>query len=174
MAGSPAAKAGIEAGDVITAVNGKTITDARDLARTIGMMAPESTAKLDVLHKGERKTVTVTLAKLTSDQGPKGEHKSASNNAVPKLGLTLAPATDVAGAGKEGVAVVGVNPEGPAAAQGLQTGDVILQVGNKTVSNPDEIKSALKDALAGGKHAVLMRVKNADGTRFVAVPVGKA
>ena len=174
MAGSPAAKAGIESGDVITAVNGKTIKDARDLARTIGMMAPETSAKLDVLHKGEHKTVTVTLAKLTNDQGSKGGHKSASNNAVPKLGLTLAPASDVAGAGDKGVAVVGVNPDGPAAAQGLQTGDVILQVGNKSVSSPDEVKSAMNDARSSGKHNVLMRVKNANGTRFVAVPVGKA
>ena len=130
--------------------------------------------KLDVLHKGEQKTVTVTLAKLASDHGPKGAHKSASNNAVPKLGLTLAPAKDVAGAGDKGVAVVGVNPDGPAAEKGFQTGDVILQVGNKTVSNAGEVQSALKDAQASGKHNVLMRVKNANGTRFVAVPVGKA
>ena len=174
MAGSPAAKAGIEAGDVITAVNGKKIKNARDLARTIGMMAPETTAKLDVLHKGEHKTVTVTLAKLTSDTGHKGEHKSASNNAVPKLGLTLAPANDVAGAGDKGVAVINVDPNGPAASKGFQSGDVILQVGNKVVSSPDEVKSAIKDAAASGKHNVLMRVKNAQGTHFVAVPVGKA
>ncbi len=174
MAGSPAAKAGIEAGDVITAVNGKKVKDSRDLARTIGMMAPETSVKLDVLHKGEQKILTVKLAKLASDQGPKGEHKSASNNAVPKLGLSLAPANDVAGAGDKGVAVVEVNPNGPAAEKGFKAGDVILQVGNKTVSSPDEVKSAMNDARSSGKHNVLMRVKNANGTRFIAVPVGKA
>ncbi len=175
MAGSPAAKADIHAGDVITAVNGKTIKNARDLARTIGMMAPKSTVKLTVLHNGDQKTVTVTLAKLVSDNGHSGhEHKSASNSSVPKLGLTLAPANDVAGAGKEGVAVVGVNPDGPAAAQGFQQGDVILQVGSTTVSKPSQVEQAIKEAHNGGKHAVLMRVKNANGTHFVAVPLGKA
>ena len=176
MAGSPAAKAGIQAGDVITAVNGKKIKNARDLARTIGMMAPQSSAKLTVLHNGNQKTLTVTLAKLASNNDHKAgnQDKSASNSSVPKLGLTLAPANDVAGAGKEGVAVVGVNPNGPAAAQGFQEGDVILQVGNKTVSNPSQVEAAIKEAHNGGKHAVLMRVKNANGIHYVAVPLGKA
>ena len=56
--GSPAAKAGIEAGDVITAVNGAEVKDARDLARNISTIAPGSSVKLDVLHKGEAKTLT--------------------------------------------------------------------------------------------------------------------
>ncbi|MEJ2625411.1 MAG: Do family serine endopeptidase [Pseudolabrys sp.] len=173
MAGSPAAKAGIKAGDVITAVNGKKIKNARALARTIGMMAPDSEAKIDVLHNGEHKTVTVKLAKLESGQSHNGAG-SASSNEVPKLGLTLAPANDVAGAGKEGVAVINVDPNGPAAERGFQSGDVILQVAGKTVSNPGEIEGALKQARASGKHNVLMRVKNANGTRFIAVPTGKA
>ncbi len=178
MADSPAARAGIEAGDVITAVNGKAIKDARELARTIGMMAPDSKVKLDLLHKGKQKTVEVTLAKLKGDKTASNEsgtgEKPASGNTVPKLGLTLAPASDVAGAGDKGVAVVEVNPDGPAAGKGFQTGDVILQVGNKTVSSPDEVRSAMQDAAKSGKHNVLMRVKNAKGTRFVAVPLGKA
>ena len=60
--------------------------------------------------------------------------------------------------------MVGVNPNGPAATHDFRTGDVILQVGNKTVS----------DAGDNGKHNVLMRVKNATGIRFVAMPLGKA
>jgi serine protease Do len=173
MAGSPAARAGIKAGDVITSVNGKKIKNARDLARTIGMMAPQSTAKLTVLHNGEQKTLTVKLAKMASDH-PHNNTKSASNDSVPKLGLTLSPASDVAGAGKQGVAVINVDPNGPAAAQGFQQGDVILQVGNKTVTKPSQVAEAIKEAHNNGKHAVLMRVKNANGTRFIAVPLGKA
>ena len=53
--GSPAAKAGIESGDVITAVNGKAVKDARDLARTIGTMAPDSAVKLDIFRKASRR-----------------------------------------------------------------------------------------------------------------------
>jgi serine protease Do len=176
MAGSPAAKAGIKAGDVITAVNGKKIKDARDLARTIGLMAPDTTVKLDVLHNGEHKTLTVTLAKQTPAHTAKAgaQEKSASNNPLPKLGLTLAPASQVAGAGDKGVAVVGVNPGGPAAARGFQPGDVILRVGGKEVANAGDVRTAMREARASGKHDVLMRVKNANGARFIAVPVGKA
>jgi serine protease Do len=173
MADSPAAKAGIKAGDVITAVNGTPVKDSRDLARTIGMMAPGTSVKVALVHKGEAKTLSVTLAKLPSErsaQAKTGQKQAA--NGIPHLGLTLAPASDVAGAGNKGVAVVGVDPDGPAAQRGFQTGDVILDVGGKTVANVDQVRSAMREARASGKRDVLMRVKTADAsTRFIAVPV---
>ena len=64
QADSPAAKAGIEAGDVITAVDGKPVKDARDLAKKIGAMPPKTSVKLAVLHKGSEKTVTLTLGEM--------------------------------------------------------------------------------------------------------------
>jgi len=173
VADSPAAKAGIVPGDVITAVNGKTVKDSRDLARTIGMMAPGTSVKIALVHKGEAKTLNVTLAKLPSERSAQAEtgQKQAAN-AVPHLGLTLAPASDVAGAGDKGVAVVGVDPDGPAAERGFQTGDVILDVGGKTVANVGEVRKAMREARANGKHDVLMRVKTANASmRFIAVPV---
>ena len=120
----------------------------------------------------------MTLAKLPSDQSAKaktGENeKSASEKALPHLGLTLAPASDVAGAGGKGVAVINIDPDGPAAARGLRTGDIILDVGGKSVAKASDVRSAIREARSSGKHDVLMRVKAANGTRFVAVPVGKA
>ena len=64
QANGPAAKAGIESGDVITAVNGETVKDARELARTIGGLAPGNAVKLNVLHKGQDKVVNLTLGQL--------------------------------------------------------------------------------------------------------------
>ncbi len=64
QSGSPAAKAGIKSGDVITAVNGTPVKDARDLARTIGMLAPDSAVKLDIVRQGEQQTVSLTLAQM--------------------------------------------------------------------------------------------------------------
>jgi serine protease Do len=172
--GSPAAKAGIEAGDVITSVNGDAVKDSRDLARTISMMAPGSQVKLDVLHKGETKPMTLTLGEMPNDhQANASETQPKSSEGTPHLGLSLAPAGDVEGAGQKGVVVTAVDPEGPAADHGFQTGDVILNVGGKAVGSVDDVRSALTQANAAGKHSVLMQVKTADATRFVAVPLAK-
>jgi serine protease Do len=70
--------------------------------------------------------------------------------------------------------VTGVDPEGPAADSGLHTGDVILDVGGKSVTSPDDVRNAVRQAASQGKHSVLMRVKSADQTKFVAVPVSHA
>jgi serine protease Do len=173
---SPAAKSGIKTGDVITAINGKAVKDSRDLARTIGMMAPDTAIKLDVLHNGESKTLNVTLAKMPNARTAKADNgRREASNSAGHLGLTLAPAGAVAGAGNQGVAVVGVDPNGPAAEHGFQAGDIILDISGKAVSNVNDVRSALHDAQASGKHDVLMRVKTAQaGTRFIAVPIGQA
>ncbi|MCK1390618.1 Do family serine endopeptidase [Bradyrhizobium sp. 1] len=170
--GSPAAKAGIEAGDVITAVNGTAIKDSRDLARTIATLAPGSSVKLDVVHKGDSKTVTLALGELPNERQAKAdEGKAQSGNGTPRLGLALAPAGEVQGAGQKGVVVTEVDPQGPAAQHGIQTGDVILNVGGKPVANVGDVRSELAQAKSSGKNSVLLQVKNADATRFVAVPL---
>ena len=170
---TPAAKAGIQAGDVITAVNGTAIKDSRGLAREISGMAPGSSAKLDILRKGESKTITVTLAELPNKmpkQANAGEGETSPS--VPHLGLSVAPAGQVAGAGEKGVVITAVDPDGPAAEHGLQSGDVILDVAGKSVASVSDLRKALSDAKSGGKHDVLMRIKTADNTHFVAVPIG--
>ncbi len=176
QSGSPAAKAGIKSGDVITAVNGAPVKDARDLARTIGMLAPDSAVKLDFMRQGEQKTVSVTLAQMPNSEqvASNGSEQNAEPSGVPHLGLQVAPAKDVSGAGNEGVVVTGVDPDGPAAERGFQTGAVILDVGGKAVANAGDIRHALTEAKSKGKHDVLMRVKMGDTTRFVAMPLGKA
>jgi serine protease Do len=174
QADTPAAKAGIQAGDVITAVNGTAIKDSRGLAREISGMTPGSSAKLDILRKGEAKTVTVTLATMPNKpekQANAGESEESARG-VPHLGLSVAPAGEVAGAGEKGVVITAVDPDGPAAEHGLQSGDVILDVGGKSVASVSDLRSALSDAKSSGKHDVLMRIKSADNTHFVAVPIG--
>jgi serine protease Do len=175
---SPAAKAGIMAGDVITAVNGSPVKDARDLAKQIGNMAPASTAKLTVWRKGEEKTFSVALGELPNQREARGNMTPDSSGPegtdVPRLGLTVVPAGQVAGSGSEGVVVTEVDPNGIASDQGVKTGDVILEVGGKKVANPSDVRSALREAQKEGKRTILMRVKSGDATRFVALRLGKA
>src|SRR5271169_3857924 len=169
---SPAAKAGIMAGDVITTLDGNAVKDSHALARKVGAMAPGSSVKLGVLHNGSERTVTLTLGTLPDERqanaAPQGTEKGA-----PRLGLTLAPANTV-GAGSQGVAVTAVDPDGPAAERGMQSGDIILDVAGKAVSNPADVTKELADLHKAGKHTVLMRVKSGNATKFVAVPLGNA
>jgi len=172
QADTPAAKAGVQAGDVITAVNGTAIKDSRSLAREISAMAPGSSAKLDILRKGEQTSISVTLAAMPDQPEKQAEASEMDKGSAPHLGVAVAPASEVAGAGNKGVVITAVDPEGPAAEHGLQSGDIILDVGGKSVGSTSELRTALSEAKSGGKHDVLMRVKSADNTRFVAMPIG--
>src|SRR3954468_22217267 len=179
QANGPAAKAGIESGDVITSVNGESVKDARELARTIGGLAPGATVKLNVLHKGQDKVVNLTLGQLPNTIEAKADidkdsGKGASRGTdVPKLGMTVAPADSVAGAGKEGVVITEVDPKSAAAERGFKEGDVILEVGGKSVSTAGEVRDAINTARTDNKNSVLMRVKSGGQSRFVAVPIAK-
>jgi serine protease Do len=176
QSGSPAAKAGILAGDVITAVDGHDVRNSRDLARQIGAMAPGTPAKLTIWRKGETKTVSLTIGEAPDQRQANAgaEQQGEPSSGAPHIGLTLAPATEVGGAGNQGVAVVGVDPNGPAAEEGIKTGDVILDIAGKAVSKPEDVRQELASLYRSGKHSVLMRVQSTDGTRFVAVPFAKA
>src|SRR5262249_60884996 len=126
---SPAAKSGIAAGDVITAVDDKPVKDARDLAKRIGALAPKASVKLTVLHNGVEKVVTLTLGEMPNGKEARASVDEGDSGAdLGKLGLTLAPAARVAGAGAEGVVITGVDSSGVAADHGFSTGDVILEV----------------------------------------------
>jgi serine protease Do len=170
----PAAKAGVEAGDVITAVNGEPVKDARELARVIGGLAPGSTVKLDVLQKGKSKVVSLTLGKLPNDKQAKADiegdgKSSAQGTDVPRLGLTLAPAGKADG--KDGVVIAKVEPNSAAADRGVKKGDVILEVAGKSVAKPGDVSDALEAARADKKSSVLMRLRSGDASRYVAVPL---
>jgi serine protease Do len=177
QAGSPAAKAGVESGDVITAVDGHTVKDARDLARQIGAMTPASEVKLSVWRKGEEKSFSMKLGELPNMRDARADvapdSKSAARD-VPKLGLMLAPADAIAGSSSEGVMVTEVDPDGVASEHGLKIGDVILDVAGKKVATPADVRDAVSDAYKNGKRTVLMRVKSEKMTKFVAIPLARA
>ncbi|RVU17729.1 Do family serine endopeptidase [Methylobacterium oryzihabitans] len=172
---TPAAKAGLKSGDVIQQVNGEAVADARELSRKIASLKPGTKVELTYLRGGRSDTAQVTLGTLPNEAkvASRDDRGSGRGEGQPRLGLGLAPA-DAVGAGREGVAVVSVDPDGPAAAKGIQEGDIILDVGGQPVSTLSDVAGRIRAAESDGRKAILMRVRNDKGTRFVAVALQKS
>ena len=108
----------------------------------------------------------MTVAAAPVDKQGNVEPAQASDgNELAKLGLTLSP-----NRGDDGVMVTEVEPDSPAADEGLRRGDVILEVGGKAVSRPSQVADEIDAAKSGGKKSVLFRVQSDEGERFLALP----
>ncbi len=155
---------------MVTSVNGESVANSHDLARKIAALGPKKEAELSIIRNGSPQTVKITLGALPDDRQAKADAPAEhAKDAMAKYGMTLAPAAEVDGAGKTGVVVADVDPDGAAAQKGIQTGDVILEVAGKPVSRPSDVKAAIDAAKADGKKSVLMHVKTEDSSRFVAL-----
>ncbi|MGO9807226.1 MAG: Do family serine endopeptidase [Rhodomicrobium sp.] len=169
---SPAVKAGLKSGDVITAVDNENITDARGLARKIAGIAPGTDVTLAIDRDGKPENVAVKIGRM-KQQIQRASNEQDDQQQDEKLGLELAPARDVEGEGNQGVAVVGVQPGGEGAGLGISAGDVILKAGGKNVSTPPEFKDAIKAAKSAGRKFALVLLKHGQNEIYVAVPVSK-
>jgi serine protease Do len=170
QADAPAARAGLEPGDVITSVNGQAVTNPRDLAVEIAAVQPDEQARLQVLHEGETKTVDVKVGQLPNEQMATSEHGQESKG---RIGVALAPLSpDLSDQlnvpdGTRGVVVRSVEPGSPADQAGLEAGDVIVGVGGKKVTSPSDAASAIRGAAKD--HAVALRIIRNGQAAFVAV-----
>ena len=178
VAGSPAAKAGLQPGDVIEAVNGQKIDSPRDLALTVASVAPGDEAKIHILRDGQERDVAVKVGEQPAEKMAQTEPGEPAGHG--QLGLALGPLTPGSRDqlqvpdGQEGAVVRSVRPGSPAEEAGLRPGDVIVGVGNQTVSSPSEATKAIGSALDGKTHAVALRVLR-DGTiAFVGVTVDQS
>ncbi|UEM06143.1 DegQ family serine endoprotease [Skermanella rosea] len=179
---SPAAKAKLAAGDVILALDGRPVDTIKDLTRMVADSKTGSTVKLDVLRRGKRETVSVTLDAMpdqpqvaAATQSPDGPGAAQTDSV---LGLTLS-SIDATGRrrfglseGVEGVLVVGL--EDTADGVNLRPGDVITEVGNERVAAPAQIAAKVQEAREAGRGAVLLRVNRQGTEQFVAIPIKKA
>ena len=163
----PAAKAGITAGDVITAVNGNTVADPRDLAKKIAAVEAGKDVELTVWRDGKAKAVDVAIKAMPGDdKGAAASPQDAKASALEDFGLTVMPSDD----GK-GLVVTNVDQDGDAADKGVAAGDIIVSVNNQPVNTGKEIETAFADAAKSGRKAVLLQVQSKDQSRFVALPI---
>ena len=173
--GTPGQKAGMKTGDVVTAVNGEPVKDARDLSRRIGAMTPGSKVELSVWRSGKAQSVTVELGTLPADQqasaGDDNDQQEqaqppASEKALADLGLTVGPSDD----GK-GLAITGIDPNSDAADKGIKEGETITSVNNQEVSSADDVVRVINQAKKDGRTRALFQIQSKDGSRFVALPI---
>jgi S1-C subfamily serine protease len=171
--GSPAAKAGILSGDVVTSVNGTAVKDAGELSKMIGGMTPGASAKLTVWRKGEEKNISLTLGETPKSRDTRtGDANSGpAGTDIASLGLSLESAAKVAGSGPDGLVVTSVDPDGVAFEHGMKTGVVILDIAGNKVAAPVDINKAISDAQKNGKRTILLRLKSDTVTKFVALPI---
>lgn len=174
--GAPAAKSDLKVGDLIIGVDGEEINDSRDLARTIASYAPNKPVKLTVFRNGKERAVTIKLGTFPSGKQLASLQKEPAKPAIAEvedLGLSLVPASEESGTGKEGVVIVKVNPDSEAAEKGLKAGDVILEVAGNIVSDPKDVEKGVRSAKDKGRTAVHMLVKSGENQRFIALPLKK-
>ncbi|MFI0846935.1 Do family serine endopeptidase [Mesorhizobium sp. IMUNJ 23232] len=170
--GSPALKAGIKAGDVITAVDGKEVDSPRELARAVGAIQPGKSVEVTVWRGGKSETLNLELGTLPSPDKQASNDQDKQQQAEPSsladLGLTVTPSED----GK-GLVVTDVDPDSDAADRGIQAGDVIVSINSRDVKGAKDVTTAMSDAEKAGRKAVLIQITRDDNSRFVALPIGR-
>ena len=167
---SPAEKAGIKPGDIILAVDGRPISRYGDLSLIIAGTRPGSDARLEVWRGGESKTLSVRVAELKEPSllKAKAEGESAEDEAG-RLGLAVRPLTaqEKAQTQTQGSLVV-EEVTGPAAAAGVQPGDIVLGVNGRKVRSIGELRSVTKSS----KKTVALLIQREDAQIFVPVQMG--
>ena len=156
--GSPASRAGIQAGDVITEVEGKPVKGSSDLRNRIGLMRVGADVKLTLLHDGGTKTVNVKIAEAPSKSAAVHQEGGEAGVSDKLQGATLRDS------GNSGVAVAEVEQGSKAWRSGLRPGDQITGVNRKKVHSLKELNDA-----AGESSVLALNVKRGDANLFVVV-----
>ena len=175
---SPASRAGLRAGDVVRAVNGKAVANPHQLARAVAGVAPGTKLSLDITRDGEARTVTAETAAQPGEQlAEAGAAKPDAAQGGPTIGVALAPLTpdlrDELDIPRQvnGAVVAEVRPGSPAEGAGLRQGDLVVGIGAKAVASPEDAVQAIRAAAKDGK-SVALRIMRDGRARFVAVKPG--
>jgi serine protease Do len=165
--GGPAAKAGIERGDVVTAIDGAPITDSNALRNHVAQRKPGSDVRLTVVREGRERTIDVTLDELPAAAAARDSRGSEEGNSG--AGLSVEPITPQVAerlgvAPGNGLLVRNVDPAGPAAGAGFRPGDIIVEVDGAAVKSAGDLRKALADA---GSRPALVLVQREGATLYL-------
>jgi serine protease Do len=167
---SPAEKAGVKVGDVIIRFDGKPIEDTRNLRNLVAATDPNAKAELVVNRNGKEQKLSVIVGELPEEASASARPRRGvrTPEKADVHGLTVEPLTeqqarDLGYENEEGVLIVSVATDSPAAAAGLQPGDLVVEVNRQRVTNLEEFRTAV----AQSKDKVLLLVKNKEASRFV-------
>jgi serine protease Do len=166
---APARKAGVRAGDVITAVGGTKTDGVEHFRRMIADMAPGRTVELDIVRDGKPLTKRVRLVEFPEDQAsasPVEEEESGNWLGLSVRALT-ADERDQAGT-SGGVVVLSVESGSAAEDAGVRRGDVVLKIGDENVGGLTDYKRIAR-GLAGSSDPVLLRIRRGDTRLFIAI-----
>jgi serine protease Do len=180
----PAAKGGVQSGDLVVSLNGAPVESSGQLTRAVALVPPGEQVNLVVVRKGgEKKQLSFKVAQRPEDEGvaARGEGGAEEGapekqeNKNPKLGVSLAPLTaemarELGVGADEGVVVASVTEGGPAQRAGVRRGDVIIEMNRQPVKKVEDIAAAVGKMKEGDM--ALLRVRRGDAAVFVAVPVG--
>ncbi|HEX7236210.1 MAG TPA: Do family serine endopeptidase [Gammaproteobacteria bacterium] len=170
---SPAARGGLQAGDVVTRFNDQAVDSSRTLSRAVAHAAPNTGAKVTVWRDGKSRELTVKLGEAEKDTVASAGPGGADQHGAP-LGLRLRPLAEgergMLGLPSDvnGAVVAEVEPGSPAAEKGIRPGDVITRVNQKAVSSVGDAVNAL-NAARDAKESALLLVRRGDSQRFVAL-----
>ena len=178
----PAAPAGLKAGDVIVAFDGKDVKDSHDLPRIVASTPVGKDVTVGIIRDTKPQNLTVKLGRLEDSDKQAAADPAAKPDAPPPsavqaaLGMQLSQLTDdirkkfAVKDTVKGVAVTGIDAGSPAGDKAIKPGDVVVEVNQEAVSAPADIALKVKALKDGGKHSALLLVSNGQGeVRFVAL-----
>jgi serine protease Do len=168
--GSPAEKAGIQAGDVILSFNGREIKDSSDLPPMVGRVPVDSKARLKLLREGKQMKLDVVIEELPTEDSPLAR-TAPSSSPVNRMGVDVADLeSDAAAELGRGVLIKRVAPASPAARAGLRSGDILLQLDRKNIKNVADFRKKVANLPTGRMIPVLVHRQGADQFIVMKIP----